>query len=175
MSTSRIAFSVAMLALALPATVATADFDSPAPKVDCTKQKNKNKPACQPHRKDEAQDEIYNAAYWMNRSGHYAEALAILKRAPEGDDPRVLNETGFATRQLGDASTALGYYKRALTIDPNYVYARAYMGEALLLQGDRDAASDQLREIGQRCGTTCPAYGHLAEHIAEYDASHHGS
>lgn len=176
MSTSRIALAcAAAVVLALPATVATADFDSPAPRVDCSKQKNKNKPACQPHRNGATQDEIYNAAYWMNRSGHFAEALDILKRAPKPDDARVLNETGFATRKLGDATAALTYYKRALTIDPNYVYARAYMGEALLLQGNRDAANDQLREIGQRCGTSCPAYGHLAAHIAEFDANRHGS
>ncbi len=83
---------------------------------------------------------------------------------------RVLNETGFATRKLGNVAAALGYYQRALAVDPNYVYARAYMGEALLMQGDLTAASDQLREIGQRCGTSCPAYGHLAEHIAKFEA-----
>ena len=161
----------AAVLIALPIGAAVADFDKPKkPAVDCSLRKNKDKPACQPHRVDATHDEIYNAAYWMNRNGKFAEALDILKLARNQNDVRVLNETGFATRKLGDVAAALGYYQRALAVDPNYVFARAYMGEALLMQGDLSAASDQLREIGQRCGTLCAAYGHLAEHIAKFEA-----
>lgn len=158
--------------MALPAFDAVADF-GPKPKkpaVDCTLRKNHNNPACQPHRKDATQDEIYNAAYWMNRAGRFAQALDILKLAKDQNDPRVLNETGYATRKLGNVEAALGFYKRALAIDPDYVFARAYMGEALLLQGDLAAAGEQLSEIGRRCGTSCTAYSHLAEHIAKFEA-----
>ena len=90
--------------------------------------------------------------------------------AKDQNDPRVLNETGYATRKLGDVVAALGFYQRALAANPDYVFARAYMGEALLMQGDLTAANDQLREIGQRCGTSCTAYSHLAEHIAKFEA-----
>lgn len=170
-SSPRIALCLTATALmAFPFAAAVADFDNPKPRVDCTQKKNKSKPACQPHRTDATQDEIYNAAYWMNRSGQFAAAIGILKLARNPEDARILNETGYATRKLGNVAAALGFYQRALAIDPNYVYARAYMGEALLMQGDLTAANDQLREIGQRCGTGCTAYSHLAEHIAKFEA-----
>ena len=161
--------------MAVPAFEAVADFDKPKkPSVDCTQRKNRNNPACQPHRTDATQDEIYNAAYWMNRSGQFATALDILKLAKDRNDPRILNETGYATRKLGNVEAARGFYRRALAIDPDYVFARAYMGEALLTQGDLTAAGEQLREISQRCGTSCTAYSHLAEHIAKFEGAKHG-
>jgi tetratricopeptide (TPR) repeat protein len=157
--------------MAFPVIEAAADFDKPKkPAVDCTQRKNRNNPACQPHRAGATQDEIYNAAYWMNRSGRFAEALDILKLAKTPDDPRILNETGYATRKLGNVRAALGYYRRALAVNPDYVFARAYMGEALLLQGDIEGANAQLSEIASRCGTSCPAYVHLSGHIAQHSA-----
>jgi tetratricopeptide (TPR) repeat protein len=156
------------------APAALADFDAPKPRVDCTKKKNKTKPECQPHRAEATDDEIYNAAYWLARNGKYAEALDVLKRAKDQNAPRILNETGFATRKLGDVDGALVYYRRALAIDPNYVFARAYMGEALLTRGDMAAARHELSEIAARCGTDCTAYVHLAEHIAEVERTAQG-
>lgn len=149
------------------APAALADFDAPKPRVDCTKKKNKTKPECQPHRAEATDDEIYNAAYWLARNGKYAEALDVLKRAKDQNAPRILNETGFATRKLGDVDSALIYYRRALAIDPNYVFARAYMGEALLAKGDMAAARRELSEIAARCGRDCTAYVHLDEKIAK--------
>lgn len=157
--------------IAIPAAAPRADFDDPKPRIDCTQKKNKNKPACQPHRSDATQDEIYNAAYWMNRTGQHAEALATLELAKDQNDPRVLNETGYATRKLGNAEAALGFYRRALANNPDYVFARAYMGEALLVQGDMDGARAQLDEIEKRCGVACPAHAHLAKSIAKAIAS----
>ena len=155
------------------APAAFADFDVPSkPKVDCTKNKNKDKPECKPNHKDASDDEIYNAAYWLARSEKYAEALAVLKLAKNQDVPRILNETGFSTRKLGDVDGALAYYRRALAIDPNYVFARAYMGEALLTKGDMAAAKRELSEIARRGGTGCTAYVHLASNIAK--AEKHG-
>lgn len=154
---------------------ALADFDPPSkPKVDCTKKKNQDKPECKPHRADATDEEIYNAAYWLSRSEKYSEALAVLRRANDQNVPRILNEMGFATRKLGHVDEALGFYRRALAIDPNYVFARAYMGEALLTIGDTAAAKSELSEISRRCGTECTAYVHLAEHIAKSERGAQG-
>ena len=90
----------------------------------------------------------------------------MLQRAEDSDDPRVLNVLGFATRKQGRVDEGLTYYRRALAIDPNYVLAREYMGEAFLQKGDIASAQEQLSEIGSRCGTNCTSYGKLANLIA---------
>lgn len=166
------AFTVPALSLVLLLPVgAEADFGAPPAKIDCTKAKNKNKAACKPSRGAATDDEIYNAAYWMARDGKFREALAVLALARNADDPRILNATGFATRKLGNVDAALPYYRRALTIDPNFVLAREYLGEAYLSKGDLASAKHELGEIASRCGASCTAYVNLAAHIAAFEAS----
>jgi tetratricopeptide (TPR) repeat protein len=168
----RTAAALAAIAIFLPVQ-AFADFDPPArPKIDCTKPGNKNKPACKNNHGQLSDDEIYNAAYWMARGGQYREALALLARAKNKNDPRVLNATGFATRKLGDVDGALPYYARALEINPNYTVAREYMGEALLAKGNVGAARTQLGEIEKRCGTACAPYAELSRQIASFEVQH---
>lgn len=154
----------------LPA--AEAFFDAPAPKVDCSKRENRSKPQCkksdlapQPAKPG---DEVFFAAYGLARAGQYAAALDVLRLADQSD-PRVLNYQGFATRKLGDVDAALPYYRRALAIDPNYVLARAYMGEAYLQKGDAARARDELGEIERRCGRVCAEYVDLALEIDAHE------
>jgi Tfp pilus assembly protein PilF len=113
--------------------------------------------------------ELFYAGYWLARNGKYAEALGYLRQA-SGEDVRVLTYIGFATRKLGDVDAAMGFYNRALQLNPDYSVARAYMGEGFLAKGDLNAARGQLAEIAQRCGATCAEYGDLAQHIAAYEA-----
>lgn len=148
---------------------AVAFFDAPAkPKIDCTLKKNKSKPACRPSHREDASQEIYNAAYVLAKQERFAEALALLKRA-DRRDPRVLNYTGYVTRKLGDVEGALVFYRQALALNPNHTTARAYMGEALLQQGKVDAAKAELVEIEKRCGRACAEYADLAAHIAAHE------
>jgi tetratricopeptide (TPR) repeat protein len=168
----RYAAALAAAAFLIPAQ-AFADFDPPArPKIDCTKPGNKNKPACKNNHGQLSDDEIYNAAYWMARGGQYREALALLARARDKNDPRVLNATGFATRKLGDVDGALPYYARALEINPDYALAREYLGEAFLAKGDVVHARVQLGEIETRCGKTCAPYAELSRQITSYEVQH---
>jgi tetratricopeptide (TPR) repeat protein len=170
----RTAAVLAAIAFFLPAQ-AVADFDPPArPKIDCTKPGNQNKPACKNKHGELSDDEIYNAAYWMARGGQYREALALLARAKDHNDPRILNATGFATRKLGDVDGALPYYARALEINPNYAVAREYLGEAFLAKDDVASARAQLGEIERLCGRTCAPYAELSKQIASYEAQHAG-
>jgi tetratricopeptide (TPR) repeat protein len=162
---------VAVIAFLLPAQ-ARAHDDLPAkPKIDCTKPANKNKPACKDSHGQFSDVEIYNAAYWMARAGQYSEALALLARAQHQDDPRVLNATGFATRKLGNVDAALPFYARALEINPNYIQAREYLGEAFLSKGDVVSARAQLSEIENRCGRSCMGYAELSREIASFDGA----
>lgn len=158
----------------------SAFFDEPAPKVDCSKKENRSKPQCKKSQlgpgSDPAPalarrapgDEVFFAAYGLARAGQYAAALDILKTADQSD-PRVLNYQGFATRKLGDVDGALPFYRRALAIAPDYVLARAYMGEAYLQKGQTAEARGQLAEIERRCGRVCAEYVDLAMQIDAHD------
>jgi len=115
-------------------------------------------------------EKIWTVGYELTEEGRYAEALEVLKPAENAGDVRILTYLGFATRKLGDVETALGYYDRALAIDPDYVNAREYLGEAYLQKDDLAGATAQLDEIRARCGTDCEAYTELHEAIEAYKA-----
>ena len=66
---------------------------------------------------------------------------------------------------------ALPLYAAALAQDPNFVVARAYLGEAYLTRNEPARAKAELAEIAHRCGTTCPAYVDLDRHIAAYETA----
>jgi len=142
----------------------------PKPSVDCSKKSERNNPACKQYRDEVHDDAVYATAYWLAKSGKYADALSVLKQARNASDPRILNYTGFATRKLGDVDAALGYYTRALELNPNYTVARAYMGEAFLQKGDVARAKEQLSEIERRCGVACSEHAELAGEIAKFEA-----
>lgn len=166
------ALSAAMLLAAVTPAVAIDDDDGPRkPRIDCTKPKNKNKPACQPHR-GAGDDAIINGAYWLAHTGRLTESLALLATVADKENPRALNAMGFATRKLGNVDAALPYYARALALKPDYVQARAYLGEAYLAKGDMAHAVEQLGEIERRCGTDCVAFQELKRQIAVFEAAH---
>lgn len=116
-----------------------------------------------------ADEELFYAGYWLAKSGRYEDALRYLNLARHKDE-RVLTYIGFATRKLGRVDEALPLYRKALEINPDYVVARAYLGEAHLTRGEPAKARGELAEIARRCGTSCPAYVDLTNHIANYDA-----
>ncbi len=109
--------------------------------------------------------DIFYAGYWMARLGQYDQAIAYLSLA-KVPDARTLTYLGFATRKSGNVDKAFAYYEKALALDPNFVVARAYLGEAYITVGNMQAARDQLSEIARRCGANCAAYDELARHIA---------
>jgi tetratricopeptide (TPR) repeat protein len=121
-------------------------------------------------RADMSDDELFYAGYWLAKNGRYTEALTYLNLS-RTRDARVLTYVGFATRKLGDVDKALPFYAAALAQDPNFVVARAYLGEAYLTKKEPDRAKAELAQIATRCGTTCPAYIDLDRHIAAYVTS----
>lgn len=116
-----------------------------------------------------ADAELFYAGYWLAKSGQYEQALGYLTQAKQQDE-RVLTYIGYATRKLGHVDEALPFYRQALATNPNYVVARAYMGEAFLTKQQPDLARGELKEIAQRCGVTCPAFVDLETQIKAYDA-----
>lgn len=113
-------------------------------------------------------DELFYAGYWLAKIGRYAEALSYLNLSTTRD-ARVLTYIGFATRKQGDLEKALPLYAEALAKDPDFVVARAYLGEAYLTRHEPTRAKAELAEIAARCGTACPAYVDLDRHIAAYE------
>lgn len=77
---------------------------------------------------------------------------------------------GFTTRKLGNVDGALPYYARALELEPNYVQAREYLGEAFLAKGDVMGARAQLGEIERRAGTSSVSFANLKREITAFEA-----
>ncbi len=165
------AFGAAALLAALTPLQAVADDRPAKPRVDCSKPKNKTKAECQ-NNHGASDDAVINGAYWLAHAGKYGEALALLATVESKENPRALNAMGFATRKLGNVDGALPYYARALALEPNYVQAREYLGEAFLAKGDLASARDQLGEIERRAGTGSISFANLKREIGAFETQH---
>ena len=151
--------------------VAMGSTPPPSP-VDCRKRKNKKKKECRRQRSENLNDDqVYQAGYWLARAGKYEQALTQLRKAKNQDDPRILNYIGYTTRKLGRVDEAMTYYQKALSINPDYTVARAYLGEAFLEQGKLDLAKAQLGEIEKRCGQSCVEFTTLSGQITSFEAT----
>jgi tetratricopeptide (TPR) repeat protein len=114
--------------------------------------------------------DLYLAAGDLVLEARYADALPLLFRIKDQNNPQVLNLIGYSTRKLGDIDKGIDYYHQALAIDPNYTKARQYLGEAYLLKDDVGKAKEQLMEIAQRCGGPCDDYQLLVKAIVDHVA-----
>ncbi len=112
--------------------------------------------------------EQFAKGYWLAKTGDYAKALEILKALPNQNDTGVLTMTGYATRHLGRVDEALGYYGKALAVNPNLTDTRQYLGEAYLQKKDVAKAKVELAEIARICGSdACQDYRALEKEIAK--------
>jgi Flp pilus assembly protein TadD len=107
--------------------------------------------------------ELYAQARLLADEGEYEWALDHLRLISNQNDAEVLNYTGYANRKAGRLETGISYYQQALAIDPNYVQAREYLGEAYVLAGFSNLATEQLNEIAKRCGIDCETYTALKQ------------
>lgn len=98
-------------------------------------------------------DVRFEAVRELAYAGRYSDALATLDAMQEGDSDRSLTYRGFITRKAGNMAGGMAFYARALTVNPDNILARSYMGQALVEQGDIAAAARQLDEIRNRNGT----------------------
>jgi tetratricopeptide (TPR) repeat protein len=103
-------------------------------------------------------NELYNQARALADDGEYEWALDHLRLIRVQQNAEVLNYTGYANRKAGRLETGIGFYQQALTLNPDYVQAREYLGEAYVLAGFGDLALQQLQEIEKRSGTSSEAY-----------------
>jgi Flp pilus assembly protein TadD len=113
-------------------------------------------------------DELYRAAREFAYDGQYDNAITALRLAENQNDPRILNYLGYANRKAGRMDLGMSYYRKALQADENYILARSYMGQALMEQGDVQAARVQLVEIRDRGGEDTWAYRALLQSLNGY-------
>jgi tetratricopeptide (TPR) repeat protein len=99
-------------------------------------------------------------------------AIALLEKVVAGEprNANALNYLGYSHRNLGEREKALGYYKRALDIEPNHLGANEYLGELYLQMGDLPAAEERMRVLERAC-RNCEERRELAEKIEKYKKS----
>ena len=111
-------------------------------------------------------DELYDQGSQLAKAGKYEEALKVLAKIKNQDDPRVLNYLGYSNRKAGRLEIGIAYYQKALAINPDFVLAREYLGEGYVAAGKIDLAKIELAEIKKRVGVDSEEYKDLAEVIA---------
>jgi tetratricopeptide (TPR) repeat protein len=126
----------------------------------------RNSECVQAHRGVLPDKELTQYAYALMEAGRYQEVLALLDLLDNPETARALNYRAFATRKLGGLDEAIGYYLKAVALDPRYTQVREYLGEAYVEKGRLDLAERQLTILETLCGTSCEEYLDLAEAIA---------
>jgi tetratricopeptide (TPR) repeat protein len=109
---------------------------------------------------------IYSNARELAYAGRYENALELLNLAADQSDPRILNYKGFTNRKMGNTKLAMKYYQQALDIDPKYILARSYFGQAKLQSGDIAGAKHQLALIKDISGINNWPYESLSSAIS---------
>jgi len=114
----------------------------------------------------------YQKAQTAINGADYKAAADLLQKvlARQPNNPDVLNLMGFSERKMGEASTALMYYKKALDLQPNHVGANEYLGELYLELKQPDLAEQRLVVLQQVCGS-CEEYTELKEKIEKFKAN----
>ncbi len=109
--------------------------------------------------------EMYEQGYLLAKQGEYDWALTVLAAVQDKSNPDVLNMMGYSNRKAGRLDIAITYYQKALTLRPDFIRAREYLGEGYVAAGKLDLARVQLDEIKKVSGTTSEEYIDLAEAI----------
>lgn len=97
-------------------------------------------------------------------------AIAAFERAALRDplNADIQNYIGYAYRRLRQLEPAMGYYQRALALNPRHRSAREHIGEAYLVLGEPARAEQQLDELANLCLIPCEEYEDLKQAIALY-------
>jgi tetratricopeptide (TPR) repeat protein len=107
------------------------------------------------------------------KAGDYEAAIVSLKKVvmAESKNADAFNYLGYSHRKLGRFDEALGYYEKALAIDPEHLGANEYLGELYLQTSQLPKAEKQLSILDGLCFFGCPEYRELKEKIAQFKAA----
>jgi tetratricopeptide (TPR) repeat protein len=137
----------------------------PAPSIEAPRPKTKNK-------KEEARETDFQKAEYLVKGEKYDEAIPLLQKVV-ADNPRdadAWNYLGFCARKLGKKEDSLGYYQKALAVDPKHKGANEYLGELYLMMNDLPKAEAQLAILKGLCPGGCEELEDLEADIADYKA-----
>ena len=91
----------------------------------------------------------------------------MLRALRDDTNPDVAASVGYASSKLGRLDEAKLWLDRALTINPDHLWAVTYSGMLRVQQGDVPGAQRDLEKVAALCGGTgCVAYRELTEAIA---------
>ncbi|MEM9267765.1 MAG: tetratricopeptide repeat protein [Pseudomonadota bacterium] len=162
--------SVAACLIALPAFGAGSQDSTPPKKTKtsttCTDGQvwDEQKQACAAAESSSLSDDaLYGAARELAYHGNPEAALKVLAAMESQDTPRVYNYRGFSLRKLGRMEEAMVQYDKAIAMDPDYILARSYRGQAYLELGDFAGAHAELLEIRNRGGRDTWSYVSLRQ------------
>lgn len=102
------------------------------------------------------------------KASKWPQAITLLKRIVAGspNNADALNLLGYSLRKSGDTANALGFYLKALKINPRHKGANEYLGELYVETGHMDKAKERLEVLAKLCGnTTCEEYEDLEKAI----------
>ena len=106
------------------------------------------------------------------QAGQYQQAIdqlgQALKEAPDNAD--LLNLIAYSHRNLNQIDEALGFYQKALEIEPEHLGANEYLGELYLEMGQLMKAQERLAVLDDACFFGCEEYDDLKHEIKEYVA-----
>jgi tetratricopeptide (TPR) repeat protein len=115
----------------------------------------------------------FQKAEYLIKGEQYEEAIPLLQSVV-ADNPRdadAWNYLGFASRKLGKNEEALGYYQKALAIDPKHKGAHEYLGELHLQMKNLAKAGEELTALKGLCPAGCEELEDLEADIADYKAN----
>jgi tetratricopeptide (TPR) repeat protein len=170
MTLRKTTLTVATLSLAgwLAADAWAAGGGGPSPRPDMPRPT----PSQMPSPKDQARETDFQKAEYLIKGEKCDEAIPILQSVV-ADNPRdadAWNYLGFCHRKLGKNQEALGYYDKALKLNPKHKGAREYLGELYLNMGDLPKAEEQLAILRSLCPSGCEELEDLEADIADYKA-----
>lgn len=163
-----IGIAAALLVSGLASHAVLAAGSGPAPRTEVPR------PAPQPgNAKQKAAESDFDKAEYLIKADKCDEAIPLLQHvvADNGRDADALNYLGFCHRKLGKYPEALGFYKRALTVNPKHKGANEYLGELYLRMGDMAKAEEQLTVLRGLCPSGCEELEDLEADIADTKAN----
>jgi tetratricopeptide (TPR) repeat protein len=110
--------------------------------------------------------QLYEQGRALALAGYYENALEALMAVRNKDDAGVLTYIGYAKRKMGEVDEGIGWYHKALAIEPDNLFTHEYLGEGYVAAGRTDLAKVELAKLETLCGTNCEQYEGLAAAIA---------
>jgi tetratricopeptide (TPR) repeat protein len=128
---------------------------------------NAAKGVCEQNSSSLSDDEVlFEQGRTLALAGEYGKALSLFDAIEDKHDADVLTMIGYSKRKSGSVEEGIGYYHKALAIDPDNVNTREYLGEGYVAMGRLDLAQAELDRIGAICGESCEQYIELASVMA---------